>query len=335
MSNKASSNRIESIGASELISEYVESSDCSLSKLMVRLRRRRLAKFRDGEFSKDPAALPICGRDGDEGVCTNLLFETLESKEFGFKQKRVKLAKSIANAKSSVPEKAEHIAKELAVARVTRRRIYLAAHVELDHLAAPPGSGPGEDSIAGFPDTVTIFPPMEGEMDLTEYPPVVVAQRDLARLRASSKEEEVNVIVDDEVDDQVVELLGTHANLGFHLEDIDLRFLVLHVKNMERYFRLEAVLQGSDEKFYQLSASNHQSTVRAQRQAASLPIVLAKGWNRICLDFEDICARAFGVKYKAIKELRVYANCRIWRLFFQDKNYGDASLPIHLRIVNP
>lgn len=105
---------------------------------------------------------------------------------------------------------------------------------------------PTDENLAGFPDTVSIFPPLEGEMDLADYPPVVVAQRDVQRLQGNTKEEEVNVVIDDEVDDQVVELLGQHANLGFHLEDIDLPFMVLHVKNMQRFFKFECVLQSKD-----------------------------------------------------------------------------------------
>jgi len=54
-----------------------------------------------------------------------------------------------------------------------------------------------------YPDVVAIFPPEDGELDLTQFPPIIYAQEDLSRLPSGSREEEVNVVIDDEVNDQV------------------------------------------------------------------------------------------------------------------------------------
>lgn len=198
--------------------------------------------------------------------------------------------------------------------------------------------GAAGSSKEALPDVVTIFPPAEGGMDLVDFPPIRLAQQDLAHMAESNatvKEEQVNVVVDDEVDDQVVELLGVLANLGFALEDMDLRFLVMHVKNVQRYLRFELVVQGQDDKVYHLSSSNRQTVVRTKLDRCSLPLMLKPGWNRVCLDLDDVCRRAFGVAYRSTLEVRVFANCRLWRMFFQDKDYADSQLPVELRVVQP
>ena len=196
------------------------------------------------------------------------------------------------------------------------------------------GDVPGVDGP--IPDIVAIFPPEEGQLDLCEFPPIVCAQEDLQMLKSSSKEkeEEVNVVIDDEVDDQVVELLGTHANLGFALNEMDLPYVVFHIKNMNKYVRFELMVTDTQGRVYNISASNRQSAVRVKMHSCSLPIKLSRGWNRICLDLPNICKKAFNTEYNTTAGIRVFANCRIWRLFFQDKDYADDELPGHLRIVD-
>jgi hypothetical protein len=187
---------------------------------------------------------------------------------------------------------------------------------------------------AAAASTVAIFPPAEGALDLARFAPVAIAQADLGALSAGCKEEEVNVVVDDEVDDQVVELLGTYANLGFALADMKLPLLVLHVKNLTKFVRIELVLSDTAGRVLNVSLSNRQSVVRAKTQSASLPLKLAPGWNRICLDLRTVCARAFGAQFHSCAGVRVFANCRIWRLFFQQRDYADDELPAHLRVMD-
>lgn len=54
-----------------------------------------------------------------------------------------------------------------------------------------------------------------------------------------SNEEEVNVVIDEQVEDQVVELLGDKANLGFSFDDVEYPYIVLHFSNTSKYFCFE------------------------------------------------------------------------------------------------
>ena len=115
---------------------------------------------------------------------------------------------------------------------------------------------------------------------------------------------------------------------------MDLPYLVFHLKNMYRFMRMELTILDTKNNSYDITASNKQTLVRAKKQSCSLPIQLNTGWNRVCLNLPDICSRAFGVEYQCTTVVRIYANCRIWRLFFQDRNYADDQLPVHLRVVD-
>ena len=64
------------------------------------------------------------------------------------------------------------------------------------------------------------------------------------------------------------------------------------------------------------------------------PLVLSEDWNRLALDLRDIARRAFGATYAAAVSLRIFASCRVSRVFFAAEDYADAELPLYLRVLN-
>lgn len=62
-------------------------------------------------------------------------------------------------------------------------------------------------------------------------------------------EEEVNVVLDSEVEDQAVELLGNSANLGFSMKNMTYPFIVIHLKNMNKYFRFELTVSDTKVRY--------------------------------------------------------------------------------------
>ena len=61
----------------------------------------------------------------------------------------------------------------------------------------------------------------------------------MANAPFGSSEEEVNVVVDEEVEDQVVELLGDKANLGFAFSGMEYPYVVLQLQSLGKYVRFE------------------------------------------------------------------------------------------------
>ena len=146
-------------------------------------------------------------------------------------------------------------------------------------------------------------------------------------------EEEVNVVVDAEIEDKVVEILGANANLGFSVDDMELPYIVIHTKYMRKYFRFDLGLVDNQGKNFSVTFKNNQSLVRIKSNSCSLPLRLHKSWNRICIDLRQIMDHAFGTKYHSCRTVRLYANCRIWKLFFQARDYADDELPEYLRVI--
>ena len=196
--------------------------------------------------------------------------------------------------------------------------------------------GLGDDGFSYDGERANVFsllPPDDAgeDADLTECEPVLFAQQEVHSLVMSEDQEEVNVVLDEEVDDQVVEVLGSHANVSF-MCDVDLPQLVVHLKEVGKYVRVVADVVDDEGKRRRIESSNHQSIARVKPTVCSVPLRIKKGWNRVRIDLEDLTHRAFGTHYKATLAVRVFANCRIWRCFFQDVDYADGELPVHLRV---
>ena len=178
-----------------------------------------------------------------------------------------------------------------------------------------------------------LLPPDDAgdDVDLTECEPVLFAQQEVHNLVMSEDQEEVNVVLDEEVDDQVAEVLGSQANISF-MCDVDLPQLVLHLKDLGKYVRFAVDVVDDQDEQRKIISSNHQSIARVKPTECSVPLRIKKGWNRVKIDLEDLTHRAFGTHYKATLAVRVFANCRLWRCFFQDVDYCDGELPLHLRV---
>lgn len=66
-----------------------------------------------------------------------------------------------------------------------------------------------------------------------------------------------------------------------------------------------------------------------------IPLVIGEGWQRLCINLNDILKIAFNVKYRSCQEVTVFGSCRIACIFFQAKDYADPALPKFLRVTNP
>lgn len=192
----------------------------------------------------------------------------------------------------------------------------------------------GFESHEGIAEVFSILPPCRGEQDLATFDAIVLAQQDLSLVHHTAAEEEINVVMDEEVDDQVTEILGNRVNLGFDVSDAQVQhsMVVLHVKNMKKFFWFHIRVEDVEGRQYEIRVTNRQSAMRVKNTMCSMPLQLTRGWNRLCIDLKDVMARAWDKEFGAVLAVRIFANCRIWRLFFQEKDYADCQLPSYLRV---
>ena len=182
--------------------------------------------------------------------------------------------------------------------------------------------GPKEEGVYG------LLPPHEQLIDLASYGPILIAQEECER----NYEGDVIVLEDEEVQANVVELLGISANLVFPCSTT-MRYLVLHVKHLEKYCSVEVEVIDSLRKRRKLQASNNQSKVKVKDEICSMPLELQTGWNYLCLDLEQLLNDAFGTHFRRAICVQIFASCRVWRAFFQSDMFADAEMPPHLQVI--
>lgn len=66
-----------------------------------------------------------------------------------------------------------------------------------------------------------------------------------------------------------------------------------------------------------------------------MPLRLDAGWNQIQFNLADFTSRAYGTNYVETLRVQIHANCRIRRIYFEDKLYAESELPAEFRLFVP
>ncbi|KAI8385785.1 Cilia/flagella-associated protein 20/WDR90/C3orf67 [Blakeslea trispora] len=121
-----------------------------------------------------------------------------------------------------------------------------------------------------------------------------------------------------------------HISLG-----IKLPYLVLVVKNMNRYFSFEVEVLDDENQKRRLRASNYQVTTRVKPYMLTMPMRLDQGWNQIVLNLSDYVKKGYGTNYTETSRVTIHANCRIRRVYFTDRLYQEDELPAEFKLFLP
>jgi len=52
-------------------------------------------------------------------------------------------------------------------------------------------------------------------------------------------------------------------------------------------------------------------------------------------DAQDLCKRAYGTNFVETLRVQIHANCRVRRVYFSDRPYGEEELPAEFRLYVP
>ena len=152
----------------------------------------------------------------------------------------------------------------------------------------------------------------------------------------------LNMVRDLEVKSVCAELTtnGNFLDTSLSFPDADsfigtpCRFLIFHVKNLKRKIAVEVEVEDTKGGVRTIICNTAQSVARLLPAYASLPLQLTDGWNKIALDLGSLTKACFRAEYKHANRVRIYANCRLRRVFFSDKHYYNAQLPSPLQFLN-
>ncbi|XP_058123535.1 cilia- and flagella-associated protein 20-like [Anopheles ziemanni] len=116
---------------------------------------------------------------------------------------------------------------------------------------------------------------------------------------------------------------------------IKLPFLVMHVKNLRKFFSFEVQVLDDRQSLRRFRFSNFQSGTRVDIFSSSIPLSLSPNWNEIQLNLVDFTRRAYGTNYVETVRIQVHANVRIKRIYFCDRLYKIEEQPSEFRLFPP
>ena len=59
---------------------------------------------------------------------------------------------------------------------------------------------------------------------------------------------------------------------------------------------------------------------------------LDDGWNQIQFNLADFTRRAYSTNYVETLRVQIHANCRLRRIYFADRIYGEDELPPEMKL---
>jgi len=153
----------------------------------------------------------------------------------------------------------------------------------------------------------------------------------------------VKRITDEDIQSSVLEIMGTNVSTNFIICPADakktlgikLPFLVMILKNLNKYFTFEVTVLDDKNVRRRFRASNYQSTTRVKPFICTMPMRLDEGWNQIQFNLSDFTRRAYGTNYIETLRVQIHANCRIRRIYFSDRLYSEEELPPEFKLFLP
>lgn len=105
------------------------------------------------------------------------------------------------------------------------------------------------------------------------------------------------------------------------------------IKYLQRYVAIAIEIRDNSGKLRTFKCSNAVSVGKVQDDSCELPLLLQSGWNRVQLDLRYLTHMIFGTAYQHTTRVKVYASCRLRRLYFSDAVYrSNKQLPLCLQV---
>uniref|UniRef100_A0A674N7K3 CFA20 domain-containing protein n=2 Tax=Takifugu rubripes TaxID=31033 RepID=A0A674N7K3_TAKRU len=145
----------------------------------------------------------------------------------------------------------------------------------------------------------------------------------------------VECITDEELKTLAIEVQGkdiqtTSISCPSDPEDslgIRLPFFNLLIKKTGEDWCFEITVTDDKNVRWQIIQTTFRKDTKAMAHVACVPLRLSTSWERISIDLAKVTHALFGTKYMETSKIKIYANCRIRRVFFTDRLYSDQELP--------
>lgn len=143
----------------------------------------------------------------------------------------------------------------------------------------------------------------------------------------------VYVDFDTDIHEQVLEITGRSLQIAIPCR-VSLPLLVLHIKDIGKFLDVEVTFVEGTGQLRHLLFTNRMTAIRTSTTSATLPLQLVPGWNHLPIHLPTVAAAAFGGEtYVECTGVVLHSTMRIAHVFFEDKEYHDAQLPVFLRTI--
>lgn len=109
--------------------------------------------------------------------------------------------------------------------------------------------------------------------------------------------------------------------------------LVLYLKNIYKYFRIDVEIETKDNRKRRITFGNDFSNSRINSKECLIPIKCNFGWNYLKFDLNKISNAAFGVGFRFFNLCQIFEECVIWKAFLEQKEYLHTELPTNLQVI--
>ncbi|ANQ08689.1 Transcription factor iib [Plasmodium coatneyi] len=150
----------------------------------------------------------------------------------------------------------------------------------------------------------------------------------------------VRKVLDDTIKLSAIEIMSENTSDSyiytapekFSSLGISLPFIVLIVKNMNKYFSFRISIMDDKKCRRTFRISNFQTVTRLSNKWCTMPMILNEGWNIIQINLQEYTEKAFRTKYKETIEVQINASIRIRCIYFCDKLYNNEDLKDEYKI---
>ncbi|KAG8195301.1 hypothetical protein JTE90_028448 [Oedothorax gibbosus] len=115
---------------------------------------------------------------------------------------------------------------------------------------------------------------------------------------------------------------------------IRLPFMTMVVKNMKMPFCFEFQILDDRGARRRFRASNCHSRTTVSPLLCHMPLALDEGWNKVQIDLASSQQERVRISVR-VHPAKVFANCRMRRIFFSDRWYKEDELPNSYRLKKP
>jgi hypothetical protein len=151
----------------------------------------------------------------------------------------------------------------------------------------------------------------------------------------------VKRVMDPDIHSSSIEVMGSNVAtncimcppIANQTLGIKLPYLNLIVKNLNKYFSFEVQVLDDKNVKRRFRASTYVKKTSVAPFLTVTPMTLDKGWNQIQFNLNDFLRRSYQTNYVETLRIQIHANCRIRRVYFSDKLYGNDELPVEFQLL--